>query len=605
MTQSIRRSQFITTYGPGAILEGPNGPRIIPIIEQSSLFSPDRPVQNFEIQEERLSRALLDGAGIFRLPSNAELGKTDSEFLYSTKRFPSWSLCPKHQILYRKTQNDNMACPRCGNLNSSSNAWNQANFQAIRFIVACPDGHLDDVNWIRVAHQHNHNCRPSYLLWTGGGGALRNITIKCPICKEEGNFGFAYSRDWDCTGRYPENEPTVMAQPVRPTCTEKAKIIQRGAANLRISEIKTALTIPPWDSPVHRILGINNIKVRIVGMPFNSKAKVISSLQPLIQNNLLNQAIYDELNNYSENEILEAIQVIQNTPVTQTSQNLRIDEFEALQRAASTGHPEVPSSTPGAPPQFEIVQQHVRVFTGTEGNRIRVTPVNRLRVVMVQTGYRRVPGGDPNLSKIVDCRYTDPGRKNWYPGVELSGEGIFIDLDPEINRNHHFYLSGNAANTWMDAWTNPDHFDQNLLYAEDRDQLHPVFVWWHTLSHRLINALSVDSGYSSAAVRERVFVKINENSGEASGGVLLYTTQPGGDGTLGGMVALAPNFDRVINGALRNIDSCSNDPLCGEEHFDIGKYNGAACYACSLISETSCEHRNMRLDRNLLLENLP
>ena len=30
------------------------------------------------------------------------------------------------------------------------------------------------------------------------------------------------------------------------------------------------------------------------------------------------------------------------------------------------------------------------------------------------------------------------------------------------------------------------------------EYLHPVFVWWHTLSHRLITALSVDSGYSSA-----------------------------------------------------------------------------------------------------------
>lgn len=604
MTQSIRRSQFITTYGPGAILEGPNGPRIIPVIEQSDLFNQQRQVQDFEIREERLPRALLNGSGIFRIPSNAELGEIDSLSLYNTKRFPTWSLCPRHQILYKKMQSDNIACIRCGVLSSQAEAWNQANRQAIRFVTACPDGHLDDVDWVKVAHNRNHNCHPAYLLWRGGGGALKNISIECPLCEDSGNFGFAYTRDWECTGRYPERETTSAGQPVRSGCTKIAKIIQRGAANLRISEIKTALTIPPWDSPIHRLLGMNPIKILIIVAQIQSKTQLMQSLLSLVQGNLLSRAIYDEIETYPEHEILEAINVIQTVTPIQSSRQLRLDEFEALQRAASTGHPPVPSSTPGGPPQFEIVYQQVRTFPGPGNHHLRITPVNRLRVVMVQTGYRRVPGGDPTLSSVVDCRYYD-GNRYWYPGVELFGEGIFIDLDPETNPTYHFPLGGQAANTWMDAWTNPDIFSQNLLLPEDRDQLHPVFVWWHTVSHRLMNGLSVDSGYSSASVRERVFVRIDENSGQASGGVLLYTTQPGGDGTLGGLVALVPAFERVLTSAFRTIDACSNDPLCGEEQFGRGKYNGAACYACSLVSETSCEHRNMRLDRNLILENLP
>ncbi len=38
--QAIRRSQFITTYGPGAILEGPSGPRVIPALEHARIFTP-------------------------------------------------------------------------------------------------------------------------------------------------------------------------------------------------------------------------------------------------------------------------------------------------------------------------------------------------------------------------------------------------------------------------------------------------------------------------------------------------------------------------------------------------------------------------------------
>jgi hypothetical protein len=85
--------------------------------------------------------------------------------------------------------------------------------------------------------------------------------------------------------------------------------------------------------------------------------------------------------------------------------------------------------------------------------------------------------------------------------------------------------------------------------------------------------------------------------------VLLSTVQPGGDGTLGGLIALVPRFLEVITSALRDLASCSNDPLC-EEAFPDG-VNGSACYSCLLASETSCERRNVHLDRILLLQNMP
>src|SRR5687768_1627821 len=100
-SQSIRRSQFITTYGPGTILEGPGGPRIIPTLDQ--LFvNPRRPTA-FEIADQRLSQGLLQGAGIVRLPSNAELGEPEYAEVYPTTAFPSWALCVTHRILYHKT----------------------------------------------------------------------------------------------------------------------------------------------------------------------------------------------------------------------------------------------------------------------------------------------------------------------------------------------------------------------------------------------------------------------------------------------------------------------------------------------------------------------
>ncbi len=596
MGQGIRRSQFITTYGPGAILEGKKGPRIIPALDSSGIFD-NRQVTDFEITDSRLSNALLKGAGILRIPSNAELGLTESQDVYDTRAFPSWALCTSHQILYLKRPgvgNARQACPRCPLLPSDNAAWQRVRHQAIRFVRVCLRGHLDDVDWVGIIQHRKGSCQPAYLIWQGGGSALRNINIVCPDCHASVNLGYAYSgRTWSCSGRFPEHDQG------RSSCDAEAKLLQRGASNLRMPELYTSLTIPPADTALYRLLDSKIIRAVLPFSNVTSKQDMITMLNTLASVKTVGRALVDEVNRYDEAEILTVVKQLKE-PLPATNRELRHEEFEALKRAASSGAPPQRSKTPGAPPLFEVVRQDVREFLGPDNKyRLRITPISRLRVVMVQRGYRRI---DPLKGDVVECVYMDKQSQSWYPGVEHFGEGIFIDL--ALASLKHFPLKGDQ--TWFDAWRNPDGYKQRMQSdSDDQDYLHPVFVWWHTFAHRLINALSIDSGYSSAAVRERVYIDIDSASGEAAGGILLYTAQPGGDGTLGGMIALVPQFDRVLRAAFNTIDGCSNDPLCSEVEFGAGKYNGSACYACLLVSETSCEHRNTRLDRTLLKENLP
>jgi len=598
----IRRSQFITTYGPGAILEGKNGPRIIRTVDLSRVFQ-GRHLTDFEITDQRLSQALLGGAGTVRLPSNAELGLPESREIYSTRRFPAWSLCTRHHVLYQKKIGDNKACPNCPPLDDDSQAWQQANRQSIRFVRTCPAGHLDDVDWVGIIQHTRAGCRPDYLLWKGSG-ALRNIQIECPLCHASVNLGVAYARNWSCSGRFPERESPGSGIYRPNDCQEDARIIQRGAANLRVAELQSALTIPNCDTKLHRLLEMTAVRATLFPAPAG-KHDFLLRLSYLVQQRLISQAVADQIGAYAEDEILNAIQDVTGSVTPASPYSLRQSEFLALKGAATQGHPPVPPNKPGDPPQFEVNLGDVRVLP-TRGNRfLRVTPVSRLRVTMVQTSYRRVPAGDIADTQPVDCGFEDSDGRRWYVGVEVSGEGIFLDLDTARHPENKLDLTGQIAATWLKAWQKPDDYAGRSLVMKDPNQYHPVFVWWHTLAHRLINALAVDSGYSSAAIRERIFIDVDPATGEVDGGLLLYTAQPGGDGTLGGLIALTPEFRRVLDRALYNLDTCSNDPLCGEERFGPQRYNGAACYACLLVSETSCEHRNMNLDRNLLLEHRP
>jgi hypothetical protein len=219
--QSIRPSQYITTYGPGSILEGPEGPRVVMSLEHSHVFGTD-PVVTYAIQEAGLSALLPNQEQLVRLPTNAERFVRDSDYIYDTVQFPRWSLCVEHGFLYSYQSGSlRTGCPQCTAHARWGDAWRRSRREAIRFVMACPAGHLDDIHWPSIVQHTTPGCAPQFLRWIGGGGALRNIRIECPICGGDVNLGTAYSRNWNCSGHYPErNTP-------RSGCQQHARMMQR------------------------------------------------------------------------------------------------------------------------------------------------------------------------------------------------------------------------------------------------------------------------------------------------------------------------------------------------------------------------------------------
>ena len=276
-------------------------------------------------------------------------------------------------------------------------------------------------------------------------------------------------------------------------------------------------------------------------------------------------------------------------------------EFRELVDASRRGAPPGRSPNDRSKILFEVARHKIKTISGPGDTKFLVTPIKRLRTITVQEGFRRAVSMDENdTPKKVPVGFA-LNNKQAYIGVEFPGEGIFVRLTDDSEEQ---VIGGVMA----DRWTRSDassYKNQYIFRSESSShaELDPMFVWWHTLSHALIKTVSENAGYAAAAIRERIY--LDDIDGKKTGGLIIYATQPGNDGTMGSLISMVPHFKSILADAVERAELCSGDPLCKEQEFDNGKINGAACYGCVMNSETSCEHHNMWLDRNVLVENSP
>ena len=71
------------------------------------------------------------------------------------------------------------------------------------------------------------------------------------------------------------------------------------------------------------------------------------------------------------------------------------------------------------------------------------------------------------------------------------------------------------------------------------------YVMLHSLSHLLINAISLECGYPASSIKERIYA--NRKHGY---GILLYTAAADSYGTLGGLASAAGSIDHYLEEAL-------------------------------------------------------
>jgi hypothetical protein len=358
----------------------------------------------------------------------------------------------------------------------------------------------------------------------------------------------------------------------------------RGASNLYFALVHSALSIPEWDDPVQLAIAHHEEQL--------SKVESVRQLQNGIEAGFLPRLVP-----FGAERAFEALlRRRQLADRRVTALDIRREEFDALRN--------VPN--PARAAQREFQSEHVEVPAAFRQLIERVVVVWRLREVKAIGGFTRI---DSPFDLIVDededrerYRVQMPSAEElyWRPAVELRGEGIFIELSEDAVRQWEerpAVLKRSAALEEVHRAWRREHELPEAPYPG------PRFVLLHSLAHMIIQGLALDCGYSSTSIRERIYSSSGQHGQMA--GILLYTATQDSDGSLGGLAAKghADRLEPLLRDTLERAIFCSSDPLCGHSApGEMGRLNGAACHACLLVSETSCERGNGYLDRAHVVE---
>ena len=365
-------------------------------------------------------------------------------------------------------------------------------------------------------------------------------------------------------------------------CTEKPQITLRGATNVYFPVVVSALDIPPWANQFHKRIAPLDW-ARLKNAPDDKKRLAI------IEANELNRS-----HGLTPDGMLKEVKDCLNTLGETSPETLLPGEYrQFISDRLKNDSQEFQIRNEGVPPEL------AQFFT-------RVVRVTRLREVRALRAFTRIkPPSDWREAAGQEVPFAPISRTRlpWLPASEVRGEGIFL----EFNRRTLGQWLASPAGPTIKARAlkieNAFHQEHSERYGSHAPAISvtPRLLLIHSFAHVLIRQLSLDCGYSSASLRERLYVDEGAND---MCGLLIYTATADADGTLGGLCRQAKP-DRLVplvHRALGSAAWCSSDPLCIEGAQSMSEsLNLAACHSCMLLAETSCEKFNRLLDRAMLV----
>lgn len=600
----VRPSQLMFTYGVGALIDLPKLSVIVSGLDDWQL----NPEYCHTIAESRLLQAVqfhLQHVERMVTPPLVvdESGDTnpDSPAFYAgvpVATFPRWMVCPRCRLLAPLSSNlfkldsslyhPDQTCYR----HTNCLKWNEPEVIPARFLAACENGHLDDFPWVEFAHREKESIcdSPQLRLYERGpSGEARDLEVRCETCKKNRRMSDAFGVENRkhlplCRGRRPHLRDYDVEE-----CIHQIRPIILGASNTWFPVSLSTIAIPVSADMVMQLVEEKWAKLRnVTGMEIIAFLRSIGDLGRLSQ--------------YSDQKIFEAIQAYKN---------------QEQENGSTRKKPDLKT------PEWKVFIEHDSNLNDGENFKLRAVPppqsagsfikqvvlAERLREVTALVGFTRIDSGggeqeDPEMDIPTSTAPLARNSPTWVPASEVRGEGIFIQFDEERIR------------TWLNKKEVKERdslfFEAHKKWCKSRGIEEPEksypgmrYVLLHSFSHALMRQLSLECGYAAASIRERIYSSSSIAGDQPSmAGILIYTSAPDSEGTLGGLVNLGETdtLGLHIIHALENAMLCANDPLCAEHAPSRQGHtvHAAACHACLFSPETSCERGNRYLDRSTL-----
>jgi hypothetical protein len=518
--------------------------------------------------------------------------------------FPTWFVCaadrtevPREEVRRRRLVRWSDLDPAGGRRRYVLDDGKKVEVTPIRFVAGCEKGRLQDIDWRWVVHgDAEARCwEPMWLVETGTSADPRDTLVECN-CGRSLSLEQAFQRGrlGHCRGERPwlgERDPEG--------CDSLLRFLTRTATNTYFPQVATVISLPSAEDALSALVQGHFTDLSAAQSP-----------DDVAQAFRFNSALRASLEGYSDADVFARFQVLRSRRDQDASLPPKLAEFDVFASGSAIIGENQPESLLFAETLPRTLWDwETDPLVGSIGNLV---VVHRLREVSCLYGFTRFEAAPTAADgELEDVRLAVRGAPlslgaDWLPAVEQFGEGLFI----------HFH--GAAVGAWIEQASVRVRAAPLLAGFDLWERQHQThldypgvaYTMLHGLSHALMAEISLECGYPASALKERIYALSDHSGPEATlrYGVLIYTATAANQGTLGGLVATAPHFVRILRSALQRLAVCSNDPICSDHEpastADDRALHGAACHGCLLIAETSCEARNLFLDRSLLVETM-
>jgi len=617
----LRRGQLVAPFGVGSIITSVDGVSAVVGGLDHWIDSTDENFQpnEFIISDEwRLSQEL--GVEHFVLPPDFRMpygykSSPNSYLSLPAVRFPLMNFCPSCHAMKEVSASERglWSCENCQRKDPQKEKWRIPKVIQMQFLAMCQKGHIEDFPYSPWVHrQINPTCNGQMTVsFSGVTLASQRIFCSCGQSRSfAGIFGMNSStmgktnlssklssaEDYLCNGRRP-----WLNDFAGEGCGSQLMAGLRGAINNYYPNVRSAIYLPKdiggFPEELMQVLQGNDFQKFLEpteGMPGANVLKLVERTS---------QGLHTLLRPFlSDVDVAKAIDLVRNAEISSES----VSELDFGDRLKAAEYSAFSTGEIIASNDLKLKASSASSYSEPRIKRVvtKMVLIDRLRETRAFVGFSRVkPEFNTSLGDMRKMlRLKEEPADRWLPAYTVYGEGIYLEFDSE---KLDTWARRSEVQTRVQRLKLSDTFTSIYPNVTDETFL-PRLITLHTLSHLLINEMIFESGYSAAALRERIYCSTNSENGFSANGLLIYTASGDSEGSMGGLVRLGQpgRFELIVESALDKAIFCSSDPVCmemGEQGQGPDSLNLAACHSCALLPETSCEMFNTFLDRALII----